>query len=261
MKRLWSTLSTEILKMFRSKIFWITILAFSFITIILALMMFILKNPEFARNNGLLGAKAQLIGEANWSSYFNILAQVIAMGGLIGFGFVCSWIFGREFSDRTIKNLLALPVSRSIIVLAKFLVMIFWCLLLSFIVMVVGLISGGIVDIPGWSFHVFFEGLNMLIVTSILTIVLSIPVAFFASYGRGFLSSLGYVISTMVISQFVAALGHGAYFPWAIPALYSGAAGSAAKAQLGIISFILVIITGLIGILATLLWWRFADHS
>jgi len=250
----------EILKIRRSKIFLITILAFSFITIILALMMFILKNPELARQTGLLGAKAQLIGEANWSSYFNILAQVIAMGGLIGFGFISSWIFGREFSDRTVKDLLALPVSRSLIVLAKFIVMFLWCLLLSLVVLAVGLTAGIIVNIAGWSGQMFFHSLNILNITSILTILLSTPVAFFASYGRGFMPPMGFVIITIVISQFVAVLGHGAYFPWAIPALYSGVAGPG-QAQLSIVSFIIVFITGIIGIFATLLWWRFADQS
>ncbi len=260
MENLGAAIWAEILKIRRSKIFLITILAFSFITIILALMMFILKNPELARQTGLLGAKAQLIGEANWSSYFNILAQVIAMGGLIGFGFISSWIFGREFSDRTVKDLLALPVSRSLIVLAKFIVMFLWCLLLSLVVLAVGLTAGIIVNIAGWSGQMFFHSLNILNITSILTILLSTPVAFFASYGRGFMPPMGFVIITIVISQFVAVLGHGAYFPWAIPALYSGVAGPG-QAQLSIVSFIIVFITGIIGIFATLLWWRFADQS
>ncbi len=207
-----------------------------------------------------MGAKAQIIGEANWSSYFEILAQVIAIGGLVGFGFIASWIFGREFSDHTAKDLFALPVSRSLIVLSKFVVMFLWGILLSVIVLAVGLIAGKIVNISGWSVQVVIGGLNLLVITSILTIVLSIPVAFFASYGQGFLPPMGYVIFTIVISQFAAAFGHGAYFPWAIPALYSGAAGPE-QAQLGTVNFIIVFITGIIGLIVTLLWWRFADQS
>lgn len=251
---------SEVLKVRRSKIFWITILAFSFITLVLALMMFILKNPELARNAGLLGAKAQIIGEANWTSYFDILAQIIAMGGLIGFGFVNSWIFGREFSDRTANNLLALPTSRSVVVLAKFVVMLFWCILLALIVFAEGIFAGKIINLAGWSGQIFFLGVNKLTITSIFTIVVSTPVAFFASFGRGFLPPMGFVVGTMAISQFAAALGHGRYFPWAIPALYSGAAGPE-QATLEVTGIIIVLMTGIIGLLATLLWWRFADQS
>ena len=113
MSKLNKALWVEILKVKKSKIFWITITAFSFITIVIALMMFILKNPELARNTGLLGEKAQIIGEASWPSYFEILSQIIAMGGLVGYGFIASWMFGREFSDQTIEDILSLPTSRA----------------------------------------------------------------------------------------------------------------------------------------------------
>ncbi len=52
MKKLGAAIWAESLKIYRAKIFWITILAFSFITIVLALMMYVLKNPELVRNTG-----------------------------------------------------------------------------------------------------------------------------------------------------------------------------------------------------------------
>ena len=45
-------------------------------------------------------------------------------------------------------------------------------------------------------------------VTSLLTMLLCTPVAFFASYGRGYLPPVGFAIVT---------LGLGPYFPWGIP--------------------------------------------
>ena len=50
---------------------------------------------------------------ADWNSYFGILTQSIGVGGVLIFGFVASWIFGREYSDGTAKDLLALPTSIS----------------------------------------------------------------------------------------------------------------------------------------------------
>jgi len=46
--------------------------------------------------------------------------------GLIGFAFVTGWVFGREYSDRTVKDLLALPTPRLSIVLSKFIVVAIW---------------------------------------------------------------------------------------------------------------------------------------
>lgn len=260
MYNLKKAIETEILKMKRSNIFWITIIAFSFITIVIAIMMFILKEPELAQKTGLLGDKARIIGEANWKSYFEILSQIIAMGGLIGYGFIASWIFGREFVDNTVEDILSIPTSKMTIVSAKIVVMFWWSLFLSILVLFIGLFAGYIVGLSDYTNIILLKGIKLFLNTTILTMLLSTLVAFFASFGRGYLPPMGYVIFTLVISQFLAALGHGAYIPWAIPALYSGAAGPQ-QADLYTISFIIVILTSIIGYLATLIWWEQADFN
>lgn len=84
--------------------------------------MFVLKDPELAKRLGFISIKAQIIGTASWISYLHVLAQAISVGGLIVFGFSTAWIFGREYADKTIKDLLALPISRNVIVASKFIV-------------------------------------------------------------------------------------------------------------------------------------------
>ena len=39
--------------------------------------------------------------------------MLIAAGGFILFVLIISWVFGREFADHTVKDLLAVPVHRS----------------------------------------------------------------------------------------------------------------------------------------------------
>ena len=259
MKSISIALSSEILKLFRSKILLITIIAFSIIPFVGGFFMIILKDPEFARNSGLIGAKAQLAGSADWPSYFGLLSQAISIGGLLLFGFITSWTFGREYSDRTLKDLLALPISRISIVISKFVLIFLWSACLSLLVFILGLIVGNFVVLPHWSMEVFLKGFNMFFICSFLTIILSTPVAFFACIGRGYLSPLGFVIFTLAISQIVAAIGYGQFLPWAVPALYSNAAGDL-NAKLGPISYILVLFTSIIGLISTALWWRFADN-
>lgn len=253
--------SCEGLKVFRSKILWITILAFLIVPFVGGFFMFVLKDPEFARSSGLIGAKAQLtIGTADWLSYFQFLSQAVAVGGLLIFGFITSWAFGREYSDRTVKDLLALPIPRTKIVLSKFAVVFLWCLFLSLIVFAVGLWVGDIVVLPGWSREAAIEGLITFAICAGLTIALSTPVAFFASIGRGYLSPLGFVVFTLVCAQIITAAGYGEFFPWAIPALISEIAGTR-SALPGTISYILVVVTGIAGLAATSCWWRYADHA
>ncbi|MGK7378864.1 ABC transporter permease [Planococcus sp. 1R117A] len=249
----------ENLKVRKSKMIWITLAAFTVAPLMGGFFMFILKNPELAERSGLVGEKAQILGEANWPAYFSMLAQIIAVGGILVFGFVTSWIFGREYADRTLKDLLALPYHRSIIVSAKFLAVFIAALLLSGHVIILGILIGFVIGLPGWSADILGNGLYVLLITTLLTIALSTPAAFFACYGRGYLAPLGFVIFMVVVAQIIAAIGYGHYFPWAVPALYSGVAGDEPVLPFG--SLLVVLGTSLAGIAATFGWWLWADHQ
>ena len=61
-------------------------------------------------------------------------------------------------------------------------------------------------------------------------------------------------ILAIVLSQIVAVAGYGEYFPWSIPALYSQGD------DLGAISFVIVGVTGITGVVATFFWWERADQ-
>jgi ABC-2 type transport system permease protein len=260
MRELAMAVSVESKKFFRSKIPFITMFALLMIPIVGGLFMYILKDPVNAQKMGIISAKAQLAGSADWPSFFGLIAQAVSIGGLMAFGFVTSWIFGREFSDRTIKDLLALPILREYIVISKFIVVFIWCLLLSVLVFLLALVVGYQVDIPGYSPEILKQGALVFFICTILTLLLSAPVGFFATMGKGYLSPLGYVIFTMIIAQIIATTGYGHYVPWSIPALASGIDGSGAIA-IEPISYVIVIITSLAGTIGTALWWRHGDQN
>lgn len=245
-------------KFFKSKLPLITILAFSLVPFVGGFFMFVLKDPNLAESLGFISTKAQIMGTANWTSYVQLLAQAVSIGGLIVFGFITSWMFGREYSDRTIKDLLALPISRTMIVCSKFIVIGLWCLALSIFILIVGLFVGKLVGISGWSMEIMVEGATVFMICSLLTILLSTPVAFFASIGCGYLSPLGFIIFTVVLSQIVAAIGYGEFFPWSIPALVSGITGTTI---FNYISFTIVVSVSILGLLATISWWKYSDQT
>jgi ABC-type transport system involved in multi-copper enzyme maturation permease subunit len=250
------------MKLRRSKILWITILFFSFIPFMMGLMFFIQKHPEISAKLGIIGTKAMMLrfGNADWPAYFGFLTQGMAAIGLIGFGFVTSWVFGREYSDRTAKDILALPVSRSLIVLSKFIVVVIWSILLIFVYVATGLIFGQLFAISGWSGEMIHQNAYTFIVTSLLTVLLCTPVAFFACYGRGYLLPMSVVILTLLIANFTGLLGWGPYFPWAIPGLFSIPAGSEGM-QLSVVSYIILVLTSILGFFGTVIWWHFADQK
>ncbi|MBK8706235.1 MAG: ABC transporter permease [Saprospiraceae bacterium] len=257
----WLALKAEFKKIRHSSIIWVTFIAFALAPLMGGVFMIILKNPDLAAQSGALNAKAQLMSmSADWNSFLGILTQAMGVGGVLIFGFVASWIFGREYSDGTAKDLLALPISRTKILNAKFIVYTGWCLALAISNLLIGLLIGALLQLPGFEQTIFFETLRVYAATTVLTILLGPPIAFFALWGRGYLAPLGFVALTLVFAQVIAATGFGNYFPWSIPGLYSGAGGEY-RDLLNVWSYFILIAASLAGYFATILWWKYADQA
>jgi ABC-type transport system involved in multi-copper enzyme maturation permease subunit len=250
----------EILKVRRSRMLGLSILAALFMAGMIGFLMFIAKNPDLAAKMGLMGTKSSIVKNVDWPSYLGLLVEMISALGLLGFGFIASWVFGREYSDRTVKDLLALPLPRSSIVISKFLVVAIWSALLACLLLAFSLIVGVLIGLPGWSDGVAFQNIYAYAAAAFLTILLCTPVAFFASYGRGYLPPIGFILLTLIIGQFIVALSIGPYFPWAVPGLY-GVAVNTGGAPPGVISYALLALTSLVGLALTFAWWSYADQS
>ena len=178
MKGLAASLWAECRKVRNSTILTITLVFFAFIGLMLGLMMFVVHHPELAGRSATLSAKTSMLGNGDWSSFLNLLIQVILALGPIGFGMVTSWVFGREYADRVIKDLFALPVSRITIVISKFMIILIWCVLLSLTLFISGLLIGLAINIPGWSAMTVQSSFIIFFKSSILTVMLCTPVAF-----------------------------------------------------------------------------------
>lgn len=256
-----SALWAETLKARRSYVPLLASIGFTLAPLMDGLFMFIMKNPERAREMGLLSTKAQLaMTTAEWATFFSVLAQAIAISGVIVFSIVTAWVFGREFSDHTAKDLMALPASREKIVIAKLLIISAWVFAVSSWVYLAGLLIGYIVEIPGWTGQLAWQSFLEVIATAAMTLLLMSPVAFIASMGRGYLPPLGWSVLTIFFSQIIAATGWGDWFPWSVPALFSGVVGPR-TGQLGTHSYVLVVLAGILGLAATFWWWLTADQT
>jgi len=262
LKSINAVLWVEVLKVRKSTMFWGTILFFMFVSTMMGLMLFVQLHPEIASKLGMIGDKASMLrfGEPNWQNYFKLLMMGISAIGLVGNGFVASWVFGREYTDHTVKDLLVLPVSRSSIVFSKMIVIVLWSLILSFVYLMMGILVGLFIDIPAWSADIAWSAFHTYAVTSFLILFLCTPLAFLACYSRGFLLPLGFVILTLIVANFTGLVGLGPYFPWAIPGLYATSSGTAAM-PLHLVSYIILLATGLLGLLGTLAIWRLADQK
>jgi ABC-2 type transport system permease protein len=248
----------ELRKALRSRMPMFTTLGSLFMPLGIGFLIFVSRNSEISQKLGLISPKADLVAYAatTWASYLVLLAEIIAVGGLFFFVLVISWVFGREFADGTLKDMWAVPVARSTIMLAKFIVAAALSGAMSGVMLVFGLVMGALANLPGGSTDVFLRGGAGVLITAVLTVAVIAPFALFASIGRGYLLPMGVAILVVIMANIMAVAGWGDYFPWGIPGLFAQG-----KAALAPASFLIVLLTCLAGLGVTYLWWRYADQS
>jgi ABC-2 type transport system permease protein len=228
------------------------------VPVVVGLFMVILKDPEGARRLGLLGAKARLAGgTADWPTMLSMLAQAVAVGGAILFAFLTSWVFGREFSDRTLRGLLASPTSRGAIVVAKAIVVAVWGVAITAWIVVLTFGVGLLVGLPGWSDALAADAVRGIAGAALLTIALQPVTGLLASIGRGYIAGLAWAVLTVAVAQVLSVLGLGAAFPWAVPGLISAGPDAGTPPA----SVALVLLVGGVGLALVVAWWRRADHT
>jgi ABC-2 type transport system permease protein len=258
MNNLLSMTWIELRKAIRSRMPLWTAIGSLFLPLGIAFLIFVSRNPEISRKLDLISAKANLVAYAgtDWPTYLGLFGQIVAAGGFFLFILIISWVFGREFADGTVKDLLAVPVQRATILLAKFIVMVVWSAALTVLIFVVGLVMGVLIKLPGGSLQVLLQAGDLVVVTAALTISVVLPFALLASIGRGYLLSIGAAVLTLMVTNVVALIGWGEYFPWAVPGLHIQEPSSLTP-----ISYWIVVLTSLAGMVATYLWWKYADQN
>lgn len=233
-----TVLHCEIRKIIRSNVFWIMFLVLGF-------------GPIMMGVGNVLSSDA---GGVQWEAYLTGLLDTLAPLGLIGYTFIAAWVFGREFSDRTIKDLLAKPVSRAKIVLSKFLVIFTWCLLLSIYMFAIGFAVGAILGVEGSSAAFIWSLFFKFLIASLLYIFVTAPSILLANVTKGYLAPLGLILIIVILSSVLASFGFAPYFPWTIPSVFQS------TGSLNLSSILILAYTGIAGIAGTFAWWRYAEQ-
>jgi hypothetical protein len=157
-----------------------------------------------------------------------LLGQILTVVMVLTAGFTLAWLFGREWSDKTIGSLFSLPVSRAELALAKVIVASAWvCVCVTCAVAVtaagMGVIDPGHFDADGWS------ALGRDWAAGVIMGLLGVPFGGVAVVTRGYLGALGGIIGVTGLSQILASLGMGRWVPYVAPAVWAGAGGDDAS--------------------------------
>ncbi|MFA5785635.1 MAG: ABC transporter permease [Actinomycetota bacterium] len=254
-------LATEFLKLRRSLITWLSWVALSIIPLVGALFMWIVREPERAAKLGLLGQKTQFAGfTADWPSFFKLLLQTTGIGGMILVSVIAAYVFGREYSEGTAKNLLALPVGRHWFAVAKLAVVLVWFGILTVWLIVEGFVVCLLMGLPGLSASLAVTSVADILLAALGAWLLVPVVAWVATVGRGYLAPLGFTIFMLVLGMVFGATGWGKWVPWSIVPLFAGVAGPRVE-RLPIGSLMVLVLTFAAGVAVTAWQLRSGDNT
>ena len=254
-------LRTEFSKLRRTKITWLSWLAVSMMPLMGGVFVWMVREPDRAERYGLLGQKAQMAGmTADWAGYFEILLQTVGIGGMILVAVIAAFVFGREYAENTVKNLLALPVARHWFALAKLVVVLVWFGLLVASMVIEALVVGTFLGLPGLTVDLALGAIGDIFTAALVAWLLVPVVAWVAEWGQGYLAPLGFTIFMLVVGMAIGATGWGKWFPWSIVPLFAGAAGPRTE-TLAPGSLAVLVVTFAVGVAATIAQLRYADNT
>lgn len=187
-----------------------------------------------------------------WTGYFAAAGQITAAGGLLGFGVVLSWLFGREFADGTIVGLFALPVSRQSIAAAKLVVYTVWAVVVSAALLAALIVSGFACGLGPMADDAA-AAMGRQFVLALLTAVIAAPAAWAATLGRSMLTGIAVTIGILVAAQVAVVGGAGAWLPFSSPALW--ALSNGADVSIGQLTLIVPVV-GVSALLTLRAWQR-----
>jgi ABC-2 type transport system permease protein len=254
-----AVVKTELFKAYRSGMFKVTVGIAGFVPLMMGVLMFIKMHPDAVKSS-LMFSKAQAIpGPADWYGFLGLFAQIISGVGLLVIGFAASWMWGREFSDRTVKDLLALPFPRELIVIGKLIVLCLWGICLFVVSSVVMLLIGVLIHLPGWNTSFAVHCFGIFFIATIMNIAVSTVTAYIASITRNYIAPIGFAIAALVMGNFVGMLGLAAYYPWGVSMTFSMSATEHTPVEVS--SLVILAVTSIAGLVATMYWWRHADQT
>jgi ABC-2 type transport system permease protein len=133
-------------------------------------------------------------------------------------------------------------------------------MLLSISNLILFFVIAGMLKLPGWDFTSLIIYTKNYFFIAVMIMSLGTIISFVTLWSKNYLIPLGMLVIVLILSQIIPIVGLGHYFPWSVPAIYSGAAGELIKNRLNAFSYISVAITAIIGYISTIYYWNTSDH-
>ncbi|TCS93235.1 ABC transporter permease [Hazenella coriacea] len=238
-------LYTELLKLKRAKLFQVSVIGAASAPI----MMFI----------SLLNIQSKKPDEPILFSvfFYNTNMYVLMLMGTLLYGVITAYLFNREYSENTLKNLLTIPVSKKSIIASKLALLLIWIIGLTLVMWGLTLILGLIGQFEGLSGTILLQSLKQYLIGGSLFFFLSMPTMLVTFLFKNFVPTIIFTAVITMANILVADSEYIAIFPWTAAHVIANSAFVPEYPPE--YSYIAILIASLIGLIATLLYFKKVD--
>ena len=140
--------------------------------------------------------------------------------------FIVAYVFGREYTELTAKNMLALPVGRHWFVVAKLVVAAAWWVVLVVAVLAEAFVIGFALGLPGFSAGMATSSVGNALLAAAISFLVVPVVAWITTLGRGYMAPIAFALAMLALGNLFGKTGWAEWFPWSIVPLLIGMVGT-----------------------------------
>jgi len=184
--------------------------------------------------------------------------QILSVAVLMAGGFAVAAAFGQPLADGRAGAWFGLATPRGTLALARGLVVLGW--VAACVVAAVALTAGASAAVAATTAAPFgptaWAAAGRALAAGLLGAGLALPFAAVATATRSPLATVGALIGVVALTQLVVLVGAGAWFPYAVPSLWTGTGGPDAAADVGGAALALTAAVAPVGAALVVAQWR-----
>ncbi|GEM_PF-2994533 len=201
-------IQVELKKLKKAPMIWISFLGVSISPILNALIFYYLKQLF----------KDSITWEAFLIQSISFIAVFI---GILLFSLTATYVFGREYTENTIKTLFTIPLSRESIIIAKLVILLLWSLTLVLFAFLITIPMGFIIRASDLSLTLMINSLIQYLIVGLMLYALLPIVSLVTMLTRGYIPAMALAGIMTMIGLILLNSDFSIYFPWSIPGIYT----------------------------------------
>lgn len=192
--------------------------------------------------------------------FTNVNMYLSALFAVLLFAIMISYLFGREYTEHTLKSMLTIPISRGEFLLSKYVMFLVWILILTVVTSVSTTVFGFVAGLSGFTLNLFIDSFVQLLYANVLLFLTFSPFVFLSLFITNMVPAMVGGAGLTLVNLMIYGQTWAPYVPWVCP--YLIASGEIAEYATSVsVSYGIILATFIIGLTISYIYFTKMDVS